>query len=130
MSNTNTVIRNFLIVQAPVTALVVNRIYYPKLPAGCTYPAISFISRPGIKANPHIPGIVSPSVGFKCWGGIDGSIVARNVYEALYDALQGVENSGRIISVEEELGGQDLEDPDITGLNYVLAYFVFKIRNE
>ena len=127
IANTNTLIRNLLIVQPPLVKLVGTRISYPKLPEGCAYPALSFRSRPGIPANPNIPGLVSPSIEFKCWGGIKLPIVARDVYGRLYDALQGYQGNGSILSVVEELAGQDLEDPDITDLNYVLAYFTFII---
>lgn len=127
--NALTIIRNYLITDAPLKLLVSDRISYPSLVEGYAYPALSFAGRPGSPSNPNIPGIVYPSIAFKCWGGVKGYVAARNVYGALYDALQGLQNMGSIVSAEEELAGQDLVDPDIPNLNYVLCYFLFKIKN-
>jgi len=87
--DTNAVIRTYLLTQAELTGLVGTRIYCPRLPENATLPAIGFFTRGGT-STPYIPGIPSPSVQFDCWA--DNHMEARNVYSALYESLQGIQN--------------------------------------
>ncbi len=99
IADTNKIIRDYLITQTTLTNLVGGaspRIYCPRLPEDATLPAISFFTRGGI-TNPHIEKIVSPSIQFKCWA--DNAIDAREVYRALFSALQGIQdiNVGNLV---------------------------------
>lgn len=89
MIDTNSIIRAYLAsgvgVTAPLVALVGTRIYCPRLPENAVLPAVGFFTRGGT-SNPHIPDLPSPSVQFDCWA--TTPIIARQVYRALYDALQ------------------------------------------
>ena len=122
--------------------LVGARIYSPRLPENATLPAIGFFTRGGT-STPYIPDLPSPSVQFDCWAKtkevagveIPGSIPARQVYRALYDALQGIENikvtigaiDYYILSAIEEVQGQDLQD-EIQGYYRVLTFFQIMVR--
>lgn len=138
MIDTDAIIKSFLATDTALAVLVGTRIYCPRLPEGATLPAIGFFTRGGT-STPYIPEIPEPSVQFDCWAkdeeiaGVEvkGSIVARQVYRALYDALQGIQNvavgSNYILSAREEVQGQDLIDPD-TGWNRVLTFFEIMVR--
>ena len=103
LADTNKVIHSYLTTSSAkvdaLIALVGERIYCPRLPEKIKLsdgPAISFFTRGGT-STPYIPGIPEPSVQFDCWatdvdGGKSGSMKAREVYRALYDALQGIQN--------------------------------------
>ena len=132
IADTNAIIRAYLVTQTTLTGLIggVNpRIYCPRLPENATLPAISFFTRGGL-TNPHIEKIVSPSVQFKCWA--DNPIDAREVYRALFSALQGIQmvtvGSYSILGAQEEVQGQDLVDVDIQGYFNVLTFFEVMIR--
>ena len=146
IADTNTIIRTYLITQTELTDLVggdTPRIYCPRLPENATLPAVGFFTRGGL-TNPHIEKIVSPSVQFQCWatdvevGGVvtSGSIIAREVYRALFTALQGIQMTDvvvggttySILSAVEEVQGQDLVDADIENYFNVLSFFEFMIR--
>jgi len=131
IADTNTIIRAYLATCTTLTALVGTRIYCPRLPENATLPAVSFFSRGGT-STPYIPGIVSPSVQFDCWA--DDPIEAREVYRALYDNLQGIQNitvgSYQIMSAIEEVQGQDLVDTEIPNYFRVLTFFSIMIRAE
>jgi hypothetical protein len=127
--DTNAVIEAYLIASTDIHGVVTDRIYCPRLPENHTLPAISFFTRGGT-STPYIPGMPAPSVQFDCWAA--DPIVARQVYRALYDALQGIQNmtvgSNFILSAREEVQGQDLVDPDIPGYFRVLTFFEIMIR--
>jgi len=135
-TDTNIIIREYLITQATLTDIVGERIYCPRLPENATLPAVGFSTRGGIGTNPNIPGEVHCSVQFDCWD--HNSIGAREVYRALYDVLQGIQFTDvtvsgtdyRIASAIEEFTGQDLQDPDIPEYLKVLTYFSFIIQAE
>ena len=118
---------------AGIIAVVGTDIYCPRLPENISPPAIGFFTRGGT-ATPYIPDMPSPSVQFDCWG--TTSIEAREVYRALYDALQGIQNvkvtiSGTdyyILSAIEEVQGQDLVDQDIQNYFRVLCFFEIMLR--
>ena len=117
IGDVNAIIRDYLITQTELTDLVggaTPRIYCPRLPENTTLPAISFFTRGGL-TNPHIEKIVSPSVQFDCWA--DNAIDAREVYRALFSALQGIQmvtvGSYSILSAREEVQGQDLVDVEL-----------------
>lgn len=128
MIDTNSIIRAYLAsgvgVTAPLVALVGTRIYCPRLPENAVLPAVGFFTRGGT-SNPHIPDLPSPSVQFDCWA--TTPIIARQVYRALYDALQGIQQvavgANRILSAREEVQGQDLQDQDIPNYFRVLTFF-------
>lgn len=125
--DTNAIIRAYLVTCTTLTALVGTRIYCPRLPENTTLPAISFFTRGGVN-NPYIPDMVNPSIQFDCWA--EDLITARNVYNKLYDNLQGIQNQAVVVgsdtyyikSAVEEVAGQDLID-EIPGYFRVLTFF-------
>jgi len=129
LPDTNSIIRAYLAADTALAALVGTRIYCPRLPENATLPAIGFITRGG-SANPYIPDMPNPSVQFDCWAG--NPIDAREVYRALYDALQGIQNiavgSNYILSAIEEGQGQDLVDVEIPNYFRVLTFFSIVMR--
>lgn len=129
MIDTNAIIKSYLATDAALTALVSTRIYCPRLPENATLPAIGFFTRGGT-STPYIPEIPEPSVQFDCWA--SSPIMARQVYRALYDALQGIQNvkvgSSYILSAREEVQGQDLIDESIPNYFRVLTFFEIMIR--
>ena len=145
IADTNAIILSYLTTSStavdPLIALVSDRIYCPRLPEKATLPAIGYFARGGT-STPYIPGIVTPSVQFDCWAtdtevaGVvtRGSIIARQVYRALYDALQGIQNitvgAFQIMSSIEEVQGQDLVDVEIPNYFRVLTFFEVMIRAE
>ena len=133
--DSNKIIRTYLAAQATLTGVVSTRIYCPRLPENATLPALGFFTRGG-ESMPYIPGIVTPSIQFDCWA--DSPISARQVYRALYDVLQGIQNQTvtvdgsdyMILSAIEEVQGQDLQGQDIPEYYRVLALFSIMIRAE
>jgi len=127
LPDTNAVVRAYLVADAGIIdffAPDAPRIYCPRLPEGATLPAIGFFTRGG-SASPYIPDIPTPSVQFDCWA--DSSIVARELYRKLYDALQGIQmvavGANMIKSAREEVQGQDIQDQDIPNYFRVLTFF-------
>ncbi len=127
--DTDTIVRKYLVTPAtPLFTLVNTRIYCPRLPENATLPAISFFTRGGT-STPYIPDFVSPSVQFDCWA--ESLIKAREVYRALYDLLQGIQQVPVVIgattyyikSAIEEVQGQDLIDADIQNYYRTLCFF-------
>lgn len=137
IANTNSIIRAYLVTCGTLTGVLADAdsIYCPRLPENATLPAVSFFTRGGV-STPYIPGLLSPSVQFDCWA--DNPITARDVYNKLYDNLQGIQDttvsvSGtdyKILSAIEEVQGQDLQDADIPQYYRVLTYFRVMIRAE
>lgn len=131
IADVNAIIRTYLAANAGLIALVGTRIYCPRLPENATLPALGFFSRGGT-STPYIPGIVSPSVQFDCWA--DNPIDARELYRALYDSLQGIQNvtvgAYKILSAIEEVQGQDLVDTEIPNYFRTLCFFSIMIRAE
>lgn len=132
LPDTNKIILAYLNTKAGVTALVSDRIYCPSAPENALLPNITFFTRGGT-STPYIPDLTSPSKQFDCWA--TDPIVARQVYRALYDALQGLERTAvtigattnYILSAIEEVQGQDLVD-EIPGRYRVLTFFEIIIR--
>jgi len=130
--DTNSIIYAFLIDQTNLTDIVSTRISATRLPENRDLPALGFMTRGG-QSTPYIPGIIDPSVQFDCWGSTP--IAARQVYRALYDVLQGVQNQTvtvdgsdyLLMSAIEEVQGQDLND-EIQKYFRVLTFFRFMIR--
>jgi len=131
IADINSIIRAYLATCGTLTALIggaTPRIYCPRLPENATLPAVSFFSRGG-SSDPYIPGIVTPSIQFDCWA--DNLIDARQVYRALYDNLQGVQNYPyEILSAIEEVHGQDLVDELVPNYFRTLTFFSIMIRAE
>jgi len=138
IADTNAIIRAYLITCGALIALIggVNpRIYCPRLPENTVLPALGFFTRGGT-STPYIPCIVSPSVQFDCWA--TSPLTARQVYRALYDVLQGIQNEPvtvdgsdyMILNAAEEVQGQDLQDVDIPTYYRVLTSFSIMIRAE
>ncbi|MCK5236327.1 MAG: hypothetical protein KAR06_05000 [Deltaproteobacteria bacterium] len=133
--DTNSIIREFLVNQATLTAIVGTRIYCPRLPENATLPALGFFTRGGT-STPYIPGIPEPSVQFDCWGSTPQA--AREVYRALYNVLQGIQRQVVTVggtdyiiwSAIEEVQGQDLPDDTIPNYFRTLCFFKFMIRAE
>jgi len=136
MIDTNIVILTFLLSKSDITDLVRQKVYTANpLPENVALPAIAFFTRGG-SSTPYIPGIVTPSVQFDCWG--TSPKAARQVYRALYDVLQGIQNQSvtvggsdyKILSAIEEVQGQDLQDVDIPAYYRVLTSFSIMIKAE
>lgn len=129
MLDSNAIVRAYLVTDAALTAIVSSRIYCPRLPEGADLPALGFFTRGGL-STPYITGLLTPSVQFDCWGTTPDE--AREVYRALYDALQGIQNvavgSNYILSAREEVQGQDLVDLEIPNYFRVLTFFEIIIR--
>lgn len=133
LPDTDAIVRAYLAADTELIALVGSRIYCPRLPENATLPAISFFTRGGT-STPYIPDLPSPSVQFDCWA--NNLITARQVYCALYDALQGIQNvtvtiglnTYRILSAREEVQGQDLVDVEIPNYYRVLTFFSVMVR--
>jgi len=130
LPDTNAVMRAYLAADAGIIAFFAPdapRIYCPRLPEGATLPAIGFFTRGG-SASPYIPDIPTPSVQFDCWA--DSSIVARELYRKLYDALQGIQmvavGANMIKSAREEVQGVDMVD-EIPNYFRVLSFFEIKV---
>ena len=136
--DTNRLIRDYLTTSStetdPLILLVSTRIYCLRLPEDVVLPAISYFTRGGI-ADPAVPNIFSPSIQFDCWD--DNLEDAREVYRALYDALQGLGNAAitiggvtyYITKAREEVQGQDLVDVDIQGYYRVLTFYSITVRD-
>lgn len=136
ITDTNAIIRAYLVTQTALTAVATGGIFCPRLPENAVLPAISFFTRGGT-STPYIPGIITPSVQFDCWAKGDPPVaprLAREVYRALYDALQGIQNikvgSYYIMSAIEEVQGQDLVDETIPNYFRTLTFFSIMIRAE
>ena len=133
LPDTNKIIRDYLTTSStkvdPLIALVGARIYCPRIPENGTLPAVSYSSRGG-SATPYIPDMPNPSVQFDCWAADPKD--AREVYRALYDALQGIQNvavgSNYILSAIEEGQGQDLVDEFIPNYFRTLTFFSIMLR--
>ena len=127
--DTNSVLRTYLAADTGIAALVSTRIYCPRAPENASLPNITFFTRGG-RSTPYIPDLPSPSVQIDCWA--DDPIEAREIYRALYDALQGIQNvdvgTNVILSAIEEVQGQDLVDTDIPGRFRVLSFWEIMIR--
>ena len=140
IADSNSIIRAYLITQSDLTDLLTNtdgsfRIFCPRLPENTDLPAVSFFTRGGV-SNPHIAKIVDPSIQFDCWAG--NPIDAREVYRALFSALQGIQMTDvvvsgttySIMSAIEEVQGQDLVDVEMPNYFRVLTFFNMMIRVE
>ncbi len=132
--DTNSIVRTYLLAQAALIAVATGGIFCSRLEENASLPAVSFFTRGG-SSDPYIPGIVTPSIQFDCWGA--SPIAARQVYRLLFDALQGIQNETVsvggsdyvILSAIEEVQGQDLVD-EIQGYFRVMAFFSIMIRAE
>ena len=130
LPDTNAVVRAYLTADEGIKAFFAPdapRIYCPRLPEGAILPAIGFFTRGG-SSTPYIPDMPSPSVQFDCWA--DSSIVARELYRKLYDALQGIQmvavGANMIKSAREEVQGVDMVD-EIPNYFRVLSFFEIKL---
>lgn len=133
LPDTNEIIRKYLLTCTALTDLVDERIYCPRAPENASLPNVTFFTRGGL-STPYIPDFVSPSKQFDCWD--DDPIDAREVYRALYDSLQGIQNipvtidstTHYIASAIEEVQGQDLVDVDIPGRFRVLSFWIVMVK--
>ena len=130
LPDANAAVRAYLAADAGIIAFFAPdapRIYCPRLPEGAILPAIGFFTRGG-SSTPYIPDIPTPSVQFDCWA--DSSIVARELYRKLYDALQGIQmvavGANMIKSAREEVQGVDMVD-EIPNYFRVLSFFEIKV---
>ena len=133
LPDTNAIVRAHLAADVALTALVGTRIYCPTLPEKATLPAVTLFTRGGT-STPYIPDIPDPSVQINSWHETNPG-TARQIYRAVYDALQGIQNTAvtiggatyYILAAEEEVQGQDLIDPD-TKWYKTMTFFRIKIR--
>ena len=130
MIDTNLVLRTYLLADVPLDTLVSGEIYCPRAPENALLPNVTFFTRGG-RSSPYIPDLPNPSAQIDCWA--DSSVDAREVYRAVYDALQGIQNVSVaggyvILSAIEEVHGQDLVDTDIPGRFRCLSFWDIIIR--
>lgn len=150
--DSNRLIRDYLTTSCVLTdplllligGIATPRIFCPRLPENAVLPAVSFFTRGG-SASAELPHIFSPSVQFDCWAEdtevagvvVKGSITAREVYRALYDALEGLGSVDvtiggtlyYIMKAREEVQGVDLVDIDISGYFRVMTFYSITIRD-
>ncbi len=136
--DTNRLIRQYLTTAAaltnPLIALVAERVYIPRLPENATLPAVSLFTRGG-SADPNYPKYASPSIQIDCWAA--NSIDAREVYRALYDAMQGLVSVSIVIGgttyfimkISEEVHGQDRVDNEIQNYFKVMSFYSVTIKD-
>lgn len=129
MIDTNLVIRELLLLNSGISALVGTRIYCPYLPEGydpANGSAIQYFSRGG-KDDLYLP-IVRPSVQLSCWAA--SPMAARALYCAVHGYLDVLPRTstttGTVMYALQQSGGQDLIDPG-TGWSYVLSFWEFTI---
>ena len=123
----NAVVRTYLLTTDVMD--LVDHVYCPRAPENATLPYITLFTRGG-RSTPYIPPITNPSVQIDCWA--DDSIGAREIYRAVYEALQGLQNEAVdgdvILSAIEEVQGQDLVDIDIPGRFRVLSFWEIMVK--
>jgi len=139
--DTNILIRTYLLTSSvtndPLIALIGGaspRIYCPRLKEGATLPAISYFTRGGT-ADFNVVHIFSPSVQFDCWA--TNLNDAREIYRALFDALQGLGNAPvtidgttyYITKAREEVQGVDLVDIEIPNYFRVMTFYSITVRD-
>jgi hypothetical protein len=134
MINDHKTVRDFLLTNGPLVALVDTRIY-PDMetpPAGyepTDGPCICFKRRGGSQDYEAVN--LFPSYQFKCYGEIGGTqspeASAEEVYRALFEALN-YQSTYLIKSVEMEAQGQPLLEPD-TGWKYTLCFYRLQVLN-
>ena len=136
--DTNLLIRTYLLTSSvtndPLIALIGAKLYQGRLPLNAVLPAISYLTRGGV-ASPEVPSVVSPSIQFDCWA--SNPTGAREVYRALYDAMQGLGNAEvtiggttyYITKAREEVQGQDLQDIDIPSYFEVRTFYSVTVRD-
>ena len=140
--DSNILIRTYLLTSSatndPLITLIggagSERMYCPRLPENVTLPAIGYFTRGGGSSYQR-PAGSWPSVQFDCWD--DSLEGAREVYRALYNALNGLGNASvtvdgstyHIIQAREEVQGQDLED-EIPGFFRVITFYQITIRDD
>jgi len=138
IADVNSILRAYLVTCGALTSLIggaTPRIYCPRLPEGCLLPAVGFFVRGG-RSSSYIAGIISPSFQIDSWA--ITPLVARQVYRALYDNLQGLErtavvvggNTYYILGASEEVQGMDLQDAEIPNYYRCLTFFSVMIRAE
>ena len=124
VADANIIIRDYLLTDTALIAVVADRISAGRLPENAILPAVGFFITGGV-ATPYIPGWITTRVQFDCWA--DSPIGARTLYRLLYDALQGIQNiSVGAYSIESAMAegpGQDLQDVDIPIYFRVLSFF-------
>lgn len=128
MIDENKAIRDFLLTNAALVALVGARVW-----AGTDVPAAGYKPSDGgaicLKVRGGGPDytdlLLDPSVQLKCYGAT--AVTARAVYAALYDALHQAK-SGTIRHAWCDVLGQDLTEPE-TAWPFVLTFFTVRVAN-
>lgn len=120
-------IRDFLLADAALTALVSTRVFAGRdVPPRGVQPGdgalITFRIRGG--APDYENALLWPSVQIKCYGATE--YTAEAVYRTLYDALQCARGEQVLHAELETLGGQ-LEEPE-TGWFFTVSYWRLLIR--
>lgn len=134
----NIILRTYLLTKTSLTDIVDQRVFCPSLPEGTTLPALGLFVRGG-DSNAKTKKIISPSFQFDCWG--TSYLEARSVYKALFDILQGIggyydafipvvvgADTYYILSAEEEVPGQDIQEVPVQNHYKVLSFFRIKIQ--
>lgn len=130
MIDVGAAIRQYLLMQGDLTALVGSRIYAesdsppPGYKPGSDGPAVCFKTRGG--SHDFSDKLLLPSVQVKVYA--DTTLRANEAYRALYDALHNGHDATMRWAQSETLGVTLLE-PE-TGWAFVLVYFQVWIANE
>jgi hypothetical protein len=128
MTDENKALRDFLLTNVALVALVRTRIW-----AGTDTPAAGYKPADGgavcFKVRGGSPDysdvLLDPSIQFKCYGAT--TVEAREVYAALYNALHQA-HAWIMRAAWCDVLGQDLTEPE-TGWPFVLAFFTVRIAN-
>lgn len=134
MIDDHKILRDYLVADAPLTALVADRIYAAReVPVKGWKPnsgACVVFKRRGGPPTGESGQVIIVSYQFKCYGGgaNDGqqTLSAEAVYRAVYDRLHFAQ-SYDILGAELEVGGNILPEPE-TGWPFVLAFFRLRLR--
>lgn len=128
MIDAQDIIRDYLLTDTPLVALVGSRIHAgrnvppPGYQEASDGDCLTFRVRGG--RMDYEDALVIPSVQFKFYSTSEAG--AQAGYRALYDALHGA-TSGDILHAEIDILGQTLEEPG-TQWVFVLAFFTIMLR--
>lgn len=132
------VVRKWLLSSTEVTALCGINVFAPELPP--TYNprngnvAVTILVKGGPGGHEEISALQNVEVQIKCWADVNQGPLARQLYMAVFDTMQGKNAvivdgvKATIISSLEMAAGSDLTDPDF-GWQTVIGSFRLMITD-